>query len=357
MPRILITGAGGSAAFNFRDALSLAPHRYEVVGTDVRPYHLELIDLAARYLVPPVTDPGYVDAVNRVIAEERIDFVHPQPDVEVGFLAEHRDRIEAPTFLPDAEAVALCHDKMAFNAHLRARGVSVPRAVAIDSAEDLRAALAELQRRHPRVWLRATRGAGSRASLPISSFYQGDAWIDYWRSFRGLDYGDFMASEFLPGAEFAWQSLWHRGELVTAQARERVEYVFGNLTPSGQSSSPSVARTVNRADVNEIGTAAVRAVSAEPHGVYCVDMKADADDVPMVTEINVGRFFTTSNFFAHAGLNMPDMYVQLGLGNTLPDPPPRYDPLPDDLYWVRMIDMGFRLVKGGEWAASALAGR
>jgi carbamoyl-phosphate synthase large subunit len=74
----------------------------------------------------------------------------------------------------------------------------------------------------------------------------------------------------------------------------------------------------------------------------------------MVTEINVGRFFTTSNFFAHAGLNMPDMYLQLGLGNQLAERPAVYNPLPDDLYWVRMIDMGYRLVKDGEWTSKRI---
>ncbi|WP_020668876.1 hypothetical protein [Amycolatopsis nigrescens] len=351
MARILITGAGGSAAYNFRDALSVSDNEYEVVGTDVKPYHLELMDVEAKYLVPPVSDPGYVDAINRVIEAERIDFVHPQPDVEVGFLAEHRDKLQAPTFLPDAKAVSLCHDKMSFNAHMKANGVSVPEAIKIDSQEDLKASLEKLLEINPRVWLRAIRGAGSRASLPINSYYQGDAWIDYWRSFRGLDYGDFMASEYLPGHEFAWQSLWHEGELITSQARERIEYIFGNLTPSGQSSSPSVAKTVNRDDVNAIGAASVRAVSDKPHGVFCVDMKENAAGVPMVTEINVGRFFTTSNFFAHAGLNMPDMYVQLGLGKKLTETPPVHNPLPDDLYWVRMIDMGYKLVKGDNWSA------
>lgn len=351
MPKVLITGAGGSAAYNFRDALSQADRDYRFVGTDVKPYHLELIDLEGRYLVPPVSDPGYVDAMNKVIEAESIDFVHPQPDVEVAFLAVNRDKLTAPTFLPDAEAVALCHDKMAFNAHLTTKGVSVPKARHIASQDDLRSALEELLEINPRVWLRAIRGAGSRGSLPIDSYYQGDAWIDYWRSFRGLDYGDFMASEFLPGHEFAWQSLWYKGELITSQARMRIEYIFGNLTPSGQSSSPSVAKTVNRDDVNEAGVGAVRAVSAEPHGVYCVDMKENADGVPMVTEINVGRFFTTSNFFAHAGLNMPDMYLQLGLGHELDTKPAQFNPLSDDLYWVRMIDMGYKLIREGEWSS------
>ena len=258
-------------------------------------------------------------------------------------------------FLPSLSAVELCHDKMRFNEVLAERGVAVPKAIHITSQDVLTDALKELLEIQPKIWLRAIRGAGSRASLPINSFYQGDAWIDYWRTFRGIDYGDFMASEFLPGPEFAWQSLWYQGELITSQARERIEYIFGNLTPSGQTSSPSVARTVNRDDVNEAGQAAVRAVMDEPHGVFCVDMKEGADGRPKVTEINCGRFFTTSNFFPHAGLNMPAMYVELALTGALSGPrPPQFDPLPADLYWVRMIDMGYKLVRDGSWGSAQI---
>jgi carbamoyl-phosphate synthase large subunit len=201
------------------------------------------------------------------------------------------------------------------------------------------------------VWLRATRGAGSRAALPVRNTKQADGWLDYWADHAGLSPADFMVSEFLPGTEFAWQSVWWHGRLVTSMARERVEYLFGSLMPSGQSSSPAVARTVNRADVNEVGTAAVRAVMPEPHGVFCVDLKSAADGTPRVTEINAGRFFTTSNFFAHAGLNMPAMYLRLATGEQPPSDLPAYDPLPANLYWVRMVDMGYRLVPDGAWSA------
>jgi len=352
MARVLITGAGGSAAYNFRDALRLHSSDHHVVGSDVKPYHLELIDLASRYLVPPVSDPGYRAAINAIVEKEAIELIHPQPDVEVAWYARHHDEVGAPVFLPSAQAVDVCHDKMAFNARMADRGVSVPVAFHVTSPETLKHALAELLELQPKLWLRAIRGAGSRASLPVNSFYQADAWIDYWRTFRGIDYGDFMASEFLPGPEFAWQSLWYQGELITSQARERVEYIFGNLTPSGQTSSPSVARTVNRDDVNSAGVAAVRAVMDEPHGVFCVDMKESADGQPKVTEINCGRFFTTSNFFPYAGLNMPAMYVELATTGRLSSPPPaQFNVLPDDLYWVRMIDMGYKLVRGGSWTS------
>lgn len=341
---ILLTGAGGSAAFNFRDALAVSGNDYRIVAADMKPYHLELLPADARYLVPAVSDPGYLDALNGIVIDEEIDFVHAQPDVEVAFLAEHGGKLAARTFLPDPGVLRLCQDKMSCNTHLAAVGVPVPSARRIGGPAALRAALDELTVAQQRVWLRAVRGAGARASLPVASAYQGEAWIDYWRSFRGLDYDDFMVSEFLPGNEYAWQSLWRDGNLVTSQARMRIEYVFGNLTPSGQSSSPSVAKTVHSAAVNSAAEAAVRAVSEAPHGVFCVDLKCNDAGEPMVTEINAGRFFTTSNFFAHAGLNMPDMYVRLGLGGELAEPPLPYDPLPEGLHWVRMIDMGYRLV-------------
>ena len=157
-----------------------------------------------------------------------------------------------------------------------------------------------------------------------------------------------VLQRFLPGKEFAFQSIWYNGKLVTSQARERVEYIFGNLTPSGQSSSPSVARTVHRADVNKTATSAILSVDPNATGVFCVDLKENKKGKPCVTEINAGRFFTTSNFFSCAGSNMPYYYIKMAFGEELPKLP-KYNPIESNLYWVRMMDMGYKLVKNGEW--------
>lgn len=350
MKRVLVTGAGGSAASNFVRSLRLADEDFHVVGVDVSPYHLELSPVDARYLVPRVDDPGYLDALNELVDREQIEFVHAQPDPEVLALARRRDELRAATFLPSAETTELCQDKAAAAKRLAETGLPAPQAVKVDGEESLRTATAEIVATYGKAWVRAIRGAGGRASLPVTSADQAVSWARYWVDMRGLDFADFMVSQFLPGREYAFQSLWNAGELLTSQARERLLYLYGHLTPSGQTSTPSLAKTVHRDDLNELAAACITAIDPQATGIFCVDLKEDAEGRPLLTEINAGRFFTTSNFLAEAGSNMPYHYVRLGLGEPAAELP-RFNAVAADLYWVRMVDMGFKLVREGEWAA------
>ncbi|HWH08048.1 MAG TPA: ATP-grasp domain-containing protein [Candidatus Thermoplasmatota archaeon] len=348
MRTLLVTGGGGSAARNVVDSLRVADEPYRIVLSDVSKYFLPLVEADAKYLVPPATAPEYVDAVNAIVAAEGVDFVHPQPDVEVKMVGKLRGRIHARTKLPADATIELCQDKMRFNEVLAKKGVPAPRSILVKDE----AGVADAMRQLPgdTYWVRAIRGYGSRAAIPVKTPRQADQWIRYWIEMKGLKYDDFMVAEYLPGREFAFQSIWHEGKLVTSQARERVQSILGHLVPSGQTSSPSVARTVRRADVNQVATDAVLAADPRPDGVFCVDLKENAQGVPCVTEINCGRFFTTSNFFARAGANMPHWHVKLAMGDKLPELP-RHDALPADLYWVRMLDMGHKVVTEQEWAA------
>jgi biotin carboxylase len=349
--RILVTGAGGAAAANFVHSLRLAPEPFHIVGSDTSKFHLELAPVDVRYLLPRADAPSYLDELNGLIAAEEVELVHPQPEQEVLALALSADRVEAATFLPSPETISLCQDKATFAAQITEAGLPAPRFARAESEEGLLEATASILESREQAWIRAVKGAGARASLPVNTPDQALAWARYWVERRGLSIDDFMVSEFLPGREFAFQSLWLDGRLVTSAARERLEYVFGHLMPSGQSSSPSVARTVQRNDVNELASRAVQAVDAKATGVFCVDLKEDEEGQPLVTEINAGRFFTTSNFLAEAGANMPYEYVRLALDESTGQGLPRFDAVEPDLYWVRMIDMGFKLVREGEWTS------
>jgi carbamoyl-phosphate synthase large subunit len=152
-----------------------------------------------------------------------------------------------------------------------------------------------------------------------------------------------MMSEYLGGREVAVQLLFSSGGLVACQCRQRVEYLMGSLFPSGQSSSPSVAKTISDGEATQLAEDAVAAIDDRPHGVYGVDMKEGQDGNLRVTEINLGRFYTTSDFMAVAGLNLPGLFVAVGFGLPAPEQPLR-NPLPDGLLWLRQVDALPKLV-------------
>jgi predicted ATP-grasp superfamily ATP-dependent carboligase len=341
---ILLLGAGGSAAANVLDSLRRASTPYRVVGADASAVKLHLSGADERVVIPRATDDGYAGEVVAVVERYGCDVLHAQPDADVLAIGRIRDEIPAATYLPEQAVLDVAADKLTFTSRLGDAGVALPETMAFADIDDVAPATAKLLADHDRVWVRARRGAGARASLPVRSAAQAAAWVQWWIDERGLHASDFMAAEFLPGREFAYQSVWQDGDLVAGQSRERLEYLYGHLTPSGQTSTPAVARTVDEPAVDELAQHAIRALDAEPRGAYCVDLKESAGRTTKVTEINAGRFFTTSNFFAAAGLNMPDMLVRCALGER----PPRCgsSPLAADLFWIRMVDMGYVLVPG-----------
>jgi carbamoyl-phosphate synthase large subunit len=52
------------------------------------------------------------------------------------------------------------------------------------------------------------------------------------------------------------------------------------------------------------------------------------------------------NFLAHAGINMPEMAIRAALGEELT--PLGMGNVEENLYWIRMVDMGFKLVSQKE---------
>jgi carbamoyl-phosphate synthase large subunit len=167
---------------------------------------------------------------------------------------------------------------------------------------------------------------------------QARAWIAYWSEMRGIPAASFTLSEYLPGRDFACQTLWRDGVLVLAKAFQRLEYFVGGGQPSGVSSVASLARTVSDPRPVETAVAAVRAVDARASGLFSVDMKENIRGEPCVTEINAGRFLAGTNILDLTGKhNMAATYVRLALGEPhgIGDP---HDAT-DDEYMVRDLDV------------------
>jgi hypothetical protein len=335
--------------------LRISGENYYIVGTDVNPYHIELNDLDQRYVIPQCNDPNYFSVLNEIIDKWAIDYVHPQPDIEVLAIAKNRDLIKGgKTFLPSYHSIEIAQDKFECNSLLHDSGIPVADSVKLFNKEQARTAISNLLRWNSKVWLRATHGAGSKAAVPIYHADEAHGWINIWRH-RDLDFMDFMVSEYLPGQDFAFTSIWKEGELITSIVRQRVLYLLGFVSPSGQSSTPSVAVIVHNDKVNEIATNAILAIDPKPQGAYYVDLKENSHGIPCVTEINAGRFNATINFFAHAGINLPHLLIKLATNQEFPNVK-KYDPVPKGQYWVRQIDMGYKLVKEGNFRAINING-
>lgn len=347
MKRVLVTGAGGPAGINFVKSLQLIPEKTLVSGTEASEYYLHLIPTSKRYLVPKAKEPSYIERLNEIIHKERIDFLHPQPDVEVEVVSENREKIKTKTFLPSKKTVKVCQDKLESAKIWKQKNVPAAKTFLLQKKGDIERAMQKLG---SSIWIRARHGAGGKGSTPIKNRETAFSWIEYWKS-RNVNW-EFIAQEHLPGRNIGFHSLWKEGKLVVSMARERLQYIYPHLSPSGIMGTPAVQRTVHDDKINRIGVEAVLAIDSNFNGIACVDMKENAEGVPCVTEINPGRMFTTSFFFSYASkiirndyfANIPYLYTKLAFREKLPDIP-QYNVLPEEVYWIRHMDAPARLIR------------
>ena len=345
--RILTTGAGGPAGINFVMSLKLAPEKLYLVSTESDAYRIHLAVTEKKYLVPSAAKTDYIEKLNEILEKEKIEVLHPQPDIEVAVISENREKIKAITFLPSKRAVRTCQDKYESARRWKQKGVPVAETISIENEADVEKAIEHLGKP---LWIRATQGAGGIGSTPASNKETATAWIRYWQG-RNKNW-KFIAQKHLEGRNLAFHSLWKEGELVTSMSRERLEYIYPHLAPSGITGTPAVQRTLHDRKVNKIGTEAVLAIDPKFNGIACVDLKEDSEGTPCATEINAGRMFTTSYFFSYASkllrndyyANMPYLYVKLAYQEAIPKLP-TYNVLPENVYWIRHIDAPAKLVK------------
>jgi len=357
--KVLVLGAGAPSGVNFIKSLLLK--NIICYGTDSNKYHIHLAQPYTHqtFLVPRCTHADYINSINRIIENNDIDFVHPQSSVQVKVISENRNKIKCKIFLPKKETIEICQDKMASALIWWTNGLC-KEPISID----IRAGLVKQEIKYAldkynKIWLRATEGAGGRGSTPVENVETGYHWIRYWRSKDWQknsfwEQWEWMAQPYLPGRNIAWHSLWKDGKLIISQAREHLEYIYPYLAPSGITGTPVVQRTLNEGKINLIAESSVLAIDKKPNGIFCVDLKEDKDGKPIPTEINAGRFFTTSFFFSELGrqcgierANMPYLYLLLGLDREIPKGN-KYNILPDNIYWIRHIDIPAKIIYGDD---------
>jgi glutathione synthase/RimK-type ligase-like ATP-grasp enzyme len=333
---VLVLGAGAGFGNSVIRSLRAGDARLVVLGAHHDRFVLQKSAADHNYLIRRVEESGAGSSLLAVVRQARVDLVIPTSDAQVTALSRLRRQLGSAVLLPRHHVIARCQDKYALTRFLRARGLPVPRTYPVRRLEEIATVFARLSA-GGRVWCRVRRGSGSLGAVPVKTAEQARNWIRHWADMRGVPPRAFTLSEYLPGRDFACQSVWRDGRLVLTKTCERLSYFGGGSQPSGVSSIAALAKTVVAPRVVEICTAAVRALDPEISGAFSIDLKEDARGEPCITEINAGRFITMLNLFDLAGRhNMTSVYVRLACGEPVFLATP-YDAV-EDFYFVRDVD-------------------
>jgi len=332
MKRVLLSHAGGRLGLGFTRALKAAPEPLHLIGLDAGEFSLQRAETDEKNLTPRANEEDYIPVLKSIIAETRPDFLWVQHEAEIDVVSQNAHSLGIPTFLPPPETIALCQDKLASYQRLYQAKVPVPDSILLHNEADLHQAFRELGRE---IWLRAISGTGGRGSLPVADYDFAKRWVDFHQG-----WGRFMAARRLTQKMVTWESIWREGKLIFAQGRMRLYWEFGNLTLSGVTGVGGAHRWVADPVVDDIAMRAIKAINPNPHGVFSVDMTYDWQDLPNVTEINVGRFMSGGvvHFFEY-GLNVPYLTMQVGLGTEQDMGLPMLNPLAQNVVLIHGVDI------------------
>lgn len=334
MSRIYIGGAGGAPSNGFIRSLRESSRNDYFIGASCVSPDLFLADVDEKYVVPPALSENYESVVIPLLKTTKPDFIHLQNDFEIREISRRRhklDDIGIKYFMPTIEVIENCVDKQKSYEIWKSDRLAVPNTMMLNNPNDLKKAFEQYGEK---IWIRAIEGGGGRGALPADNFDFAKIWID---RFNG--WGNFTAAELLSKDTVTWLSIWHEGELIVAQSRKRLSWNFGNRTLSGVTGITGVGQTCSDPVVDRIAQDAILSIDGRPHGIYGVDMTYDFSGQPNLTEINISRFFTTHYFFTKAGLNMPEIYCNIALDGEFPTLEKKINPLPNDLIWIRGMDV------------------
>ncbi|MBK9255877.1 MAG: hypothetical protein IPM42_10345 [Saprospiraceae bacterium] len=319
---ILITGIGGPTPRGIAKSLRMFDKSASIIGTDAGIYGpgLYAMDIFDKtFLVPKSADDEdkYWKSMEEIIINERIDFAFIIPETEVLTWAKRQRTKELPckALIPDYELANFMFDKFRLSQFLYDSGLS-PKTVQVDKNQHT--SFKDIYAMVPvPFWIRMNKTAGAIGALKISNENDFQAWSVLFKNYTG----DVLASEYLPGRNYAVKVLYNHGKLVMAACAERIEYLLPNAAPSGISGMCSRGKLLNRPDLFYVSDSALRKVFSKfgikPNGFFTVDLKENDKGLPLITEINL-RPVSFNFAFALGGANFPLSIIRnLVLGSSI----------------------------------------
>jgi carbamoyl-phosphate synthase large subunit len=217
---LLFTSAGRRVELlrAFKDAYRELGMTGTVVAVDIDPL-APALQLADRYyLIPRITDPGYIPALVEICRRDDIDLLVPLVDRDLPYLVERRSEIEATgtrALVPTEDAAAIVSDKWLTYEFLTRLGLPTPRSWRAEEA-----ATADLD--YP-VFIKPRFGSAGEGTFKVRTPRELEFFLDY------VDRP--IVQEYLPGPEITSDVLCDlTGNVRAVVSRKRIEVRTGEVS-------------------------------------------------------------------------------------------------------------------------------
>lgn len=140
--RVLITGVGGGGhGDQIYQAINEKRDNYYIVATDMSSTVASLYSADKGYLLPPASDPLYLEKLTKICQDEKIQAIFHGSEPELDMLAENRKHFESLGILPmlqPTDIIQLCQDKWKTYTFLKENGFKTPMTIKVSKVEDLK---------------------------------------------------------------------------------------------------------------------------------------------------------------------------------------------------------------------------
>ena len=159
-------GRRGKLLKYFRETMG---RKGRIIATDHSPYAPALYFADKQYVVPKITEPGYIDTLLNICGKEKVDAMATFIDPEIEVLARNRERFEElgiKVLVPFYETARLCFDKYELFKHLKKH--NIPTVPTYGTLEEVQAAIEKEELFFP-VFVKPRTGSGSVGARLIES--------------------------------------------------------------------------------------------------------------------------------------------------------------------------------------------
>jgi hypothetical protein len=222
---VLVFPAGEVNSIELHDALATCVN-IELYGASSVDRHGEYVFKNYISGVPMLTEPDFIDAMNRLIESNGIDVIFPTHDTVAEFMSVNREKFNAKIIAADYRTAEICRDKI--------------KTFILFSDQDFCPVVYQKPKTFP-VFIKPRKGQGSVGAKLLRS----EADID-----TDIDWSDHVVCEYLPGEEYTVDCLTDKNGALRAVLPRSRRRIFAGITVGGQDEVLTeeveyIARTIN----------------------------------------------------------------------------------------------------------------